>query len=122
MSVVSSVVLVCSLCPDDEATAIDAINAWLEERNQPPLAEISDHAAGRKAMQVNLFAGAYNWLDEDAFIKFVMQQDWDEPEELALVVTPEEGEVRVFSQASRWAFGVPSDRALKDRILCDPWW
>lgn len=82
----------------DEADAgIHAVQTWLEANGHPKLAEISDKAAGRKAFEVELWAGAYNWIDEEGLVSTIRTAPWRTPDEVAVIVIRQEGQPLVFS-------------------------
>jgi hypothetical protein len=98
MSWVTDVILIFSLeeeYDDDEefldsVPALDNINAWLEENGYGILVDIGEFAGGGKAMQTNVYGGAFNFLKIDAFIKLVKAQPWREPENVQLLIQDEE--------------------------------
>ena len=61
---------------DQESPAIAVINAWLDEHHYGQLVEVSDHAGGKRAMQAQVYLGAFNYLDVPAFIATVKGAPW----------------------------------------------
>lgn len=94
MSYVTNVVLMTSLL--DDKIVHEFINTWLVSQGQGELAKINEYAGGNKAMEVDLYAGAFNHLNEEAFIPVVVSPNWRVPEELVLVVQTEMEPVQVY--------------------------
>jgi len=90
---------------DDEPEEIESeslrlVNEWLQERNHGHLVDLSAHAfnAGNKAMQSAVFGGAFNKLEEEEFIEFVLRQSWVSPSDVQLLVKSEsERRFTIFS-------------------------
>jgi hypothetical protein len=97
MSVVSGVTLVCSLCegsePEDGAHIIrmldDAAGTWC-------FTQLTDHYGGHKHPQIMAFGAGINGLDEDLFAAKVMAHAWEHPENVVLVIQPEDGPTRTW--------------------------
>lgn len=122
MSIVTGVMLICSTCDDGDLGPLSEIAAWLAERESSEgnwrLADTSDHAVGGKHPQFATFCGGFNafCLEEDEFAAFVMSRDWTFPENLVLIMQPEDGETRVFrpkSHAVVCVAGVPEAPPMK---------
>lgn len=105
MSVVSGVTLHFSVAEDsteqpdgsDIFANITKINDWLAERRFGPLASVEDHYGGSKHPQVALFGAGYNhFMPRDEFIGFVLTLDWWNPENVVLLINPEEGATMIF--------------------------
>lgn len=104
MSRVTGVMLICEVSGNEERPdeQMAEILAWLAERETESgkwaLTEISDHAGGWKHPQFDAWSGGFNWFGglEDEFAAFVMSREWGAPENLVLIMQPEEGETRVF--------------------------
>lgn len=75
MSLITDVVIVASF---DESAAIDQVNQWLlANRQSCGLAEISTGGAGGpKVASMHIYAGAFNYLDEDGFRNAVRSAPW----------------------------------------------
>lgn len=105
MSVVSGVTLQTSLSEkkaDDEIPPqIARINAWLTSRGKGELCEVSGHYGGRKHPQVLVFGGGFSCLDEDEFAKLVMAEKWEEPENVVLLINPEDGPTQIFQPETK---------------------
>lgn len=104
MSFVSGVILI-HFCGEQGETddslpyCIEAVNRWLkdvDDRNFSPLADVTDHASGSKHPQCQIYCAGYNYFPEDEFAKFVVGLPWEYPENVVLVIQPEEGETRVW--------------------------
>ena len=66
------------------------VQKWLTEENQyGPLVEVSDHAGGHKALQCQLWVGAFNYLDIDEFVRVVFAQPWKYPEHVCIAICDE---------------------------------
>jgi hypothetical protein len=100
MSVVTSVMLICSI--GDAEDNIASINAWLaghdERRGYYELKEVSEGGGGSKVPQFEAWCGGFNYFGhlEDEFAAFVLGLEWYAEENLVLIMEPENGESRVF--------------------------
>lgn len=103
MSRVTSIILVFSVLEQyhEEATpsgcvdryaVIDEINAWLEARSCGVLADMGDAAGGNKNLPLNVWGGAFNYLDLEGFTSQVISRSWEEPEQVVLIWDDEEDE------------------------------
>lgn len=95
MSVVTGIMLIIG-AGDFGEQPIAEVQAWLYDRRLPPLVETSDASGGNKHPQFECWSGGFNYFDDDEFIAFVMGREWLAPENMVLVVQPEEGASRVF--------------------------
>ena len=88
MSVVTDVVLLTSV---NEVKAITEINRYLKTNEEGQcLREISSHAGGCKAIQADIWAGAFNYMDTDGFIAFFKTvTTWEFPEDVKLLIQKE---------------------------------
>lgn len=94
MSVVTGVALIVSLGQED---CVSQAQTWLGERNRGRMREVADSAGGGKHPQFEIWAaGINNFHDEDEFARFVLSLPWPEPENVVLVLQPEEGSTRVL--------------------------
>jgi hypothetical protein len=57
--------------------------------------EISDHY-GRRFPNHLTFAIGISYLDEHAFASYVMNRKWNRPENVVLVIQPENGPTRIW--------------------------
>jgi len=106
MSVVTDVVLLFSLdetssdedhensdeLPEEvEAEALNNVNIWLHRHGYGRLVSLAEATfqAGDKAMQSSLHAGAFNRLDEPAFVEIVLGQPWRSPADVQLLIKGE---------------------------------
>ena len=109
MSVVSGVTLICGLgetgsadpdvYDDDGTLLLKKLNAYLgslEEHRSPEFVELSDQYGGYKHPQHLVFGAGINYLDEDRFAKEILSWPWKNPENVVLIIQPEEGDTRVF--------------------------
>jgi len=102
MSVVTGVMLICSLsdgAEDVDCIAITEIQAWLDARfDGLQLRDVSHSAGGGKSPQFAAFCGGFNYMRdrEDEFARFVMTRMWREPDEMVLVLRPENGPCKVY--------------------------
>lgn len=101
MSHVSGVVLTASVCEDGGDGSLGpgfvTVNEWLKANCLGQfLVEVSEHHGGSKRPQINVYVGGFNYLDEEAFIKAVRAAPWVYPENVVLIVNPEDGPTRVF--------------------------
>jgi hypothetical protein len=72
---------------------INEVNAWLAQHRFPPLLDIDQHAGGNKRMQINVWGGAFNYLDLEQFItEGVLARDWEEPKHVTVIWNDEHDE------------------------------
>ena len=108
VSSVTGVVLCCSISEDCES-ADDApprflaeINQWLADRahrDGPPqweLVPVDEFFGGAKHPQISVWGGGFNHFPEDDFAAFIMSLDWRCPENVVLILNPEDGPARVL--------------------------
>jgi len=102
MSVVTGLVLVCSLgetmpLAEHPPGGIEQINEWLAARDRALLADAAeDYALGDKHPQFFLYMAGYNHFPEDEFIAFFQTLRWFDPERAVLMLQPEDGPTRVI--------------------------
>lgn len=105
MSHVTGVTLQVDSCEDDNApengediiALVARINRWLARNNKHSgLAPVVDHYGGCMHPQVLVYGAGLNYLDEDAFADYVLSLPWTHPENVVLLLNPEEGATRVF--------------------------
>ncbi len=97
MSYVTGAMLICRAHEDKQ---IAAIKQWLAEKtgfDDEQLAEVSDHAGGGKHPQFHAYCGGFNYFDEDEFAMFAMSREWEFPENVVLILQPEDGPTRTFT-------------------------
>jgi len=106
MSVVSGVTLLCSLegCgeeyDEDGIRILSRLNWYLEALGSAShFEELSEHYGGGKHPQQFVFGAGVNYLDEDRFAEFVLSLPWEDPENVVLVIQPEDGPTRVWRAA-----------------------
>jgi hypothetical protein len=109
VSVVTGFVLTCALAEDIHRAehppgSIALIGEWLAARRLAAPAEVADrHASGDKHPQLYLYAAGYNHFPEDEFIAFFQTLAWQCPENVVLVLQPEQGPTRVVRPSSMGA-------------------
>lgn len=75
------------------------MNGWLRDKKGAAgweLGLVSDHYAGGKHPQQYVAGGGFNYFAEDEFATFVLGLPWEHPENVVLVIQPEDGPTRVF--------------------------
>lgn len=102
MSVVSGVTLICSLIEsdfDDGHDIVETLNRFIHEdgcASHTVFVELSEKYGGHKHPQHYAFCAGINFLQEDEFAKKVMALEWQCPENVILIIQPEDGDTRVF--------------------------
>ena len=105
MSHVTAVTLQVDSCEDWAAPEngegvipiIATINQWLARTDgHGGLQSVEGNYGGCKHPQVLVYGAGLNYLDEDAFAAYVLQLPWTHPENVVLLLNPEEGATRVF--------------------------
>ena len=108
MSVVSGIVLCSSCCEEHGSGGEDAmpllfeqINEWLDSRADGArvwsLKMVEDYFGGGKHPQMSVAGGGLNhFFCEEEFVDYVLQLPWRNPENVVLIVEPEDGETHVF--------------------------
>lgn len=107
MSVVTDVILCVSLSEeqgDDNFPAIDFINKWLRAAGYGELNHLNRHEGGFKAWQLDVFGGAFNYLDIEGFTERLLSAPWEQPECVRLIIKGEDDEVMemVYLFASKY--------------------
>lgn len=107
VSVVTNVLLTCGALDDGTLAALN--DALADDGDNPAsvrLVEVSEHAGGRKAMEINVGAAAFNYGSEciDRLIGRVSAAKWEDPGSVVLIVQREQEHARVwgFKQAAGW--------------------
>jgi hypothetical protein len=104
MSVVSGITLLTGVSEDyieqedgsDRWPLIERINIWLDERNFSALTSVEDHYGGSKHPQLTVHGAGFNYFPEDDFAAFVLSLPWKQPENMLLIIQPEEGPTKVY--------------------------
>lgn len=103
MSRVTGVTIICELSDyeDRPGEPMAEVIAWITAHpgNRGwALTEISDHAGGSKHPQFEVWCGGFNFFEDaqEEFAAFVMSRDWDSPENLVLIMEPEEVATLVY--------------------------
>ena len=73
MSYVTNVII-CSLGADQNKKQI---NRWLYRRRLGGIRDVSDFAGGHKHLETTVLLGAFNYLGDERFIKFLKKIDWE---------------------------------------------
>jgi hypothetical protein len=89
MSYVSNVILLTFI----EDPGIKDVQLWLSGAGALPLNQIDGFAGGTKAIEHEIWAGAYNWLDVPEFIKAVENAGWEFPSDVQLLIKREGDEL-----------------------------
>ena len=91
MSVVTSIVVWTFL---DETAAMRDAQYWLKEQGYPRgLVFVNDQAGGNKALQVDVWVGAFNYFPTEGFIRMLRAQKWEWLSHVAAFVEEEESEM-----------------------------
>lgn len=95
MSKVTDIILICSCGKQDAQLVYQELNAWLKEKDcDMILKPIDEHAGGNRAMQLSIFAGAFNHFNipiQD-FCHHVADMKWDVPKSVTLIIQEENDE------------------------------
>jgi hypothetical protein len=117
MSVVTGVLLIFSVCEEegreDHPVLLAHINDWLMERYSQRLLLVQEHFGGSKHPQLFAAGAGFNYFDEDAFADYVLSLPWALPENVVLILQPEEGSTRVFRPWERKRNGKTRLRKVK---------
>ena len=106
MSVVSGVVLCTSSAEDNlyangPVALLGRVSDWLTARGPFQLTRVEDSFGGDKHPQMYVAGGGFNHFPEDDFAAYVMSLPWENPENVVLVIKPEEGATRIFRPENR---------------------
>jgi hypothetical protein len=85
MSYVSNVILLTFI----EDQGIKDVQLWLSRAGAGSLKQIDGFSGGTKAVEHEIWAGAYNWLDIPEFIKAVKSASWMYPSDVQLLIKEE---------------------------------
>jgi hypothetical protein len=110
MSFVTGVILCVSVCEDEGSGGEDGppllferISDWLASRAEHwMLARLEDSFTGGKHPQMYVSGGGFNYFPEDDFAEPVMALPWKLPENVVLVMQPEDGPTKVYRPAKGW--------------------
>lgn len=96
MSVVTDIIITCSVMEEQDGgfPAIDHLQSYLLEHEKGRLAHLNGHEGGYKAWQVEVFGGAFNYLDLEEFGERIKTAPWIEAENV-VVLAQEEHEERM---------------------------
>lgn len=66
------------------------IERWLEEHHHwCSLRQLNEKAGGNKVMQCDVFMGAFNHMDIEAFIEYFNSVEWNDREGIQLLIKDE---------------------------------
>lgn len=88
MSIVTGIILTCELHDGEKAVAI--INKYLEKHCGKGLLRMNKSVGGSHAMQADVYAGAFNYLDDDEFATVVKSCPFEYPEAVTLFINGEQ--------------------------------
>ena len=89
MSVVTNVILITGV----NEPAIGTVNAFLSMNEHSTLTQIDSYAGGGKAMECDVWAGAFNFFSIRSFIDCIHVVEWEDPEAVQLLLL-KEGETK----------------------------
>ncbi len=84
----------------DDLPAVKEINQWLDERLNEKLTCLSSLMKSGKVMPAEVFAGAFNYLNVNAFDDFVRSRKWKRPENIQLLIKDQEEERFILTDMS----------------------
>lgn len=102
MSTVSGVLMQVHCIDDNEypgESQWPKIDAWLAAHEQgpfKPLVDVTDHLITNKHPQTYVAGGGFNAFPEDEFAAFVMGLPWIHPENVVLLINPEDGPTKIW--------------------------
>lgn len=88
MSHVTSIIVTCGV--GDKG--IGGIHHYLESIGKSYLQEVKKFHGGGKAMQADVWIGAYDWISINDFVMALSECEWECPEGMALFVLDEHDE------------------------------
>lgn len=94
MSVVTGIVLTVSCGEKHEA--LDLIQAWVKEKGFGPLVDVASESGGSKHPQIFIYTAGYNYFPNEEFVTFFLEIAWKYPDEVVLVLQPEDGATEVY--------------------------
>lgn len=78
----------------------EQINKWLSDRSKGgtywSLTMVERYFGGSKNPQMSVAGGGFNYFCEDQFADYVLGLPWRNPENVILIINPEDGETRIF--------------------------
>lgn len=100
MSIVSGITLHVGVLDDheDNAPVWNKINEFLASKDVRPLVRVDDHYGGSKHPQCAVYGAGYNYFSsvEDEFAAFIISLEWGDPENVVLIIQPENGPTKVY--------------------------
>jgi hypothetical protein len=90
MSFVTNIVIYC--VPGD--AAITELQKFFVAEGLPQLRECGDAAGGNRCLEADLWAGAYNYFDQQhVFLQHALGVSWEFPGEVLLIIKEENAEI-----------------------------
>lgn len=102
MSCVHNILVCCSLSDEDLFRS-----EWSAPHPMEQFAQVDEHAGGYKAMEVAVFAAAFNYFAIDELLKFIEELDWNCPESVSVFAQGEHED----RMTQRWPRLPPAERA-----------
>lgn len=85
MSHVTNILILAPLI-EARSDAISNINNYLNNLNKGSLKTIDSCSGGTKAMEVSVYAGAFNYLDIEEFLEAFKEAPWREKDRIQLLI------------------------------------
>ena len=91
MTDISNVILITAMddgaCAHSDHAHADLINDFLTRHYQGDrLNKVDHHGGGKKAMPLDMFIGAIDYLDRERLLEFYNQIPWDNPDRVQLMI------------------------------------
>lgn len=100
MSHVADVIITLSVTEETDEGApipgIQEINRYLSSKGKGELEKVDGYAGGRKALQAEVWMGAFNYLEIPEFVATVAAQHWQDRDAVQVFIKDEHEDV--FSQ------------------------
>lgn len=103
MSIVTGIIVVASVCEGDgnlsPEASVERLNDWLSAHYRDEsraLRLLTEHFGGNKHPQLVAAGAGLNHLDEDAFAEAFLAMPWTDPENVLLIMQPEDGPTKVI--------------------------
>jgi hypothetical protein len=78
---------------ESETEAMLEVQSWLGRGNYGQLVAVDKWAGGNKAMQAEVWMGAFNYFKLEEFVAFVKSQKWESPDRVQVLTQREEDAV-----------------------------
>ena len=89
MSTVTDVILIVGCLTDQEQAERFSDALKLAGHTEARLKQVDDHAGGNKAVQADIYMGAYNYLDDEAAVSAFYAIKWEERDQVQLLMKAE---------------------------------